>query len=142
MHFYYFLRLFPLEKGMVLLLNKLEFSFTQGCFNCESLIEIRPVVLEKMKIWNVYNNGNKYTRQQWNFDRKKLKGAICSVRQINYENNDRGKKWIHAGKQGFFCRQTDWCKHVEWTQTQKTFEYLNNKFNYRYMYLVILQWIQ
>ena len=38
----------PLEKGMALHLNKLDFDpFTQGCF-VPSLVENGPVVLEKI----------------------------------------------------------------------------------------------
>ena len=46
-----------LEKGVVLRLNKLEFP-SKGCF-VSSLVEIGPLVQEKKKMWEVYNNDNK-----------------------------------------------------------------------------------
>ena len=51
--FWLFRNYLPLEMGVALHLNKLEFPFSQGCF-VPSLVEIGPVTLEnKMKMWKI-----------------------------------------------------------------------------------------
>ena len=67
---------------MVLHLNKLESPFTQECF-VPSLVEIGPVVLEKMKMWKVYNandnDDNNNEGQRTNFDQKSSREPLAQV---------------------------------------------------------------
>ena len=51
--------------------------FTQGCF-MPNLVEIGPVVLEKMKIWKIYDD-NDDDKQQTNCDQQSSLESLAQV---------------------------------------------------------------
>ena len=68
MHFHYFTIISPWKRAGPFIRKKLKkkwIPFNQKCF-VPSLVEIGSVVLEKMKMWKVYNDN----AQQTNFDQK------------------------------------------------------------------------
>ena len=84
---------------MFIHLNKLESPFTQECF-VPSLVEIGPVVLEKMKMWKVYDNNNDDNDDDEKADKfwsEKLTWSIGSVelKINNYFNPSMGliRRW-------------------------------------------------